>query len=112
MFGLFNNPFAISPEETKALLKGANPPKLLDVREKAEWDIVHIKGATLAPKPKLEEIAKSWDKSTPIICYCHHGMRSMTAAGFLKAQGFSDVRSMSGGINAWAKQIEPGMKTY
>jgi adenylyltransferase/sulfurtransferase len=47
-----------------------------------------------------------------IVLYCHHGMRSARAQGFLKAQGFDKVINLTGGIDAWAVQVDPGMKRY
>jgi adenylyltransferase/sulfurtransferase len=47
-----------------------------------------------------------------IVLYCHHGMRSARAQGFLKAQGYGRVINLTGGIDGWATQVEPGMKRY
>ena len=101
-----------SVQEVSKLLKDPSPPKLIDVREQAEWDIVHLQGATLLTQDVLDEMMNGWDKSAPIVCYCHHGMRSLSAAGFLTQQGFSNVRSMRGGIDAWAREIDPSLNRY
>ena len=70
--------------------------------------------ATVEPNDpqSIDEMLASWDKAAQIICYCHHGIRSAQAAMFLRENGFSDVRSMKGGIDAWAVEIEPGMARY
>ena len=47
-----------------------------------------------------------------IVFYCHHGVRSVQALLYLRQQGFDNVRSMKGGIDAWAQQIDPGMTRY
>jgi len=108
MFGLFGqNQDAISVKETQELLQSGQPPKLLDVREKREWDGGRIPGAVLASPAELANVVKSLDKTTPIICYCHSGMRSLGAVSNLKRMGFSNVRSMSGGIVAWANSAGP-----
>ena len=101
----------ITVKETQAILKTQNPPVLLDVREPDEWEICHIEGALLMPLKTIPERVEALDPSEPIIAYCHHGMRSLHATKFLREKGFS-VQSMAGGINAWAKQIEPSMPRY
>ena len=101
-----------SVQEVSALLKAPNPPKLVDVREPMEWEIVHLDGAQLLDQELLDEMVASWDKATPIVCYCHHGMRSLSATGFLLQQGFTNVKSMRGGIDAWAREIDPTLNRY
>ena len=99
-------------QEVSALLKAPNPPKLIDVRQPVEWDIVHLQGAQLLDQELLDAMMAGWDKSTPIVCYCHHGMRSLSAAAFLAEQGFTNVKSMRGGIDAWAVEIDPKLNRY
>ena len=99
-------------QEVSALLKAPSPPKLIDVREQVEWDIVHLQGATLLTQEVLDEMMNGWDKNAAIVCYCHHGMRSLSAAAFLAQQGFTNVKSMRGGIDAWAREIDPTLNRY
>ncbi len=99
-------------QEVSALLKSPAPPKLLDVREQAEWDIVHLNGATLLTQDVLDEMMNGGDRAAAIVCYCHHGMRSLSAAAFLAQQGFTNVKSMRGGIDAWAREIDPTLNRY
>ncbi len=94
------------------MLAGENAPRLLDVREQAEWDLVHLEGGQLLTEELVGEILSAWDRDAPIVCYCHHGVRSMQAALFLHQQGFSQVRSMSGGIDGWAREIDPTLDRY
>ncbi|HEX7927723.1 MAG TPA: rhodanese-like domain-containing protein [bacterium] len=101
-----------SVQEVSALLKAPNPPKLIDVRQPAEWDIVHLQGAQLLDQELLDEMMAGWDRNQAIVCYCHHGMRSLSAAGFLAQQGFTNVKSMRGGIDAWAVEIDPKLNRY
>jgi adenylyltransferase/sulfurtransferase len=87
---------------------------LLDVREPAEWQIAHIKGAELIPVGELpmrwQEIAEFKDR--PVVTYCHKGMRSLRALKHLRSVGFSDVKSLYGGVDAWASEIEPDLARY
>ena len=93
--------------------EAADPrPKLLDIREPAEYDLVRLPDAILVTDGVVEEILQSWDRDTEIICYCHHGIRSLNAAAYLAEQGFTNVSSMNGGIDAWAKEIDPNLHQY
>jgi len=85
---------------------------LVDVREPHEWDIAHIEGAWLIPLGQLPERLGELDGHAEIVTHCHHGARSMKALQLLKGAGFSRVRSLAGGIDAWADRIEVGMPRY
>src|SRR5215210_2759412 len=85
---------------------------LVDVREPHEWDIAHIEGAWLIPLGQLPERLGELDGHAEIVTHCHHGARSMKALQLLKGAGFGKVRSLAGGIDAWAEQVEPGMARY
>lgn len=100
------------PREVAEMLAGENAPRLLDVREQAEWDLVHLESGQLVTQQLIDEILAGWDKELPIVCYCHHGVRSMQAARFLRQQGFNNVRSMAGGIDAWAREVDPSLDRY
>lgn len=52
------------------------------------------------------------DEEQPVVCICHHGGRSMQVAAFLERQGFTKVINLSGGVHAWAAQVDPSMPTY
>jgi sulfur-carrier protein adenylyltransferase/sulfurtransferase len=103
----------ISAEELRSELhtKGQNLV-LVDVREPHEWEIAHIEGATLIPLSQLPERLSELDGHAEIVTQCHHGVRSMKALEILKGAGFGKVRSLAGGIDAWAERIEPGMARY
>lgn len=101
-----------SVHEVAELLRSANPPYLLDVREQAEWDLVHLPDGILLTDALLEEILTGWSPETFIVCYCHHGVRSLNAAAFLAQRGFENVSSMRGGIDAWALEIDPTLPRY
>jgi adenylyltransferase/sulfurtransferase len=102
----------ISPADLHQALKGAPPPVLLDVREPHEWEIAHIEGAALIPLGQLPAHLRDLDAHAEVVTYCHHGMRSMQALQLLRGAGFERVRSLAGGIDAWADAIDPGMPRY
>jgi sulfur-carrier protein adenylyltransferase/sulfurtransferase len=85
---------------------------LIDVREPHEWEIAHIEGAQLIPLGQLPERLGELDGHAEIVTHCHHGARSMKALALLKGAGFSKVRSLAGGIDAWADRVEVGMPRY
>ncbi len=85
---------------------------LIDVREPHEWDIAHIEGARLIPLGQLPERLSELDGHAEIVTHCHHGARSMKALEILKGAGFGKVRSLAGGIDAWAERVETGLPRY
>lgn len=93
-------------------LKGETPPRLIDVREVQEQNVAKIKGSLPATQELVQEMMATWAKDTPIVTYCHLGLRSLDVASYLIGHGFTNVRSLTGGIDAWAEQIEPSMAKY
>jgi adenylyltransferase/sulfurtransferase len=90
-----------------------NPELLLiDVREPHEWEICHIEGARLLPLSVLPSRLNEIDGHKDIVLHCHHGVRSMRALEILRAAGFSKLRNLMGGIDAWAVNNDPEMPRY
>ena len=85
---------------------------LLDVREPFEWDIVHLDGARHVPLRELPARLRELDGHAEVLVYCHHGTRSRQAMELLRAAGFSKVRSVRGGIDAWAAEVDPRLARY
>ena len=86
--------------------------ELIDVREAHEWEICNIEGAQLIPLSELPSRLNEIDGHKDIVLHCHHGSRSMRALEVLKAAGFSRVRNLMGGIDAWAANNDPEMARY
>ncbi len=105
---------AISVQDVSQLLAAAQAPRLIDVREPEEWATCHIEGADLLPLSQWPAIVGTQltDLAQPLIIYCHHGGRSERAAEFLLRTGFTDVRNLNGGIDAWSLQIDPSIARY
>jgi len=101
----------VSPVEVAAALGSDDPPRLIDVRSPAEWELARIEGATLMTEV-VAELVMSWPKDTPIVFYCHLGQRSLDAASYFAGHGFTDLRSMTGGIEAWSLQVDPSVLRY
>jgi sulfur-carrier protein adenylyltransferase/sulfurtransferase len=86
--------------------------QLIDVREPHEWEICNIEGADLIPLSQIPSRLNEIDGHKDIVMHCHHGVRSMRALEVLKAAGFSKVRNLMGGIDAWAATVDPDMPRY
>ena len=94
------------------LAKTDTPPHLLDVREPSEYSICRVEGAELIPMRQIPtEIAKL-DPKRETVVICHHGVRSYQVALYLERSGFTDVINLSGGVAAWARDVDPSMPTY
>ena len=91
----------------------ANPALVvIDVREPHEYEIAHIDGARLIPLSELPARLTELDGRAEIVTHCHHGVRSMSARAILKGAGFANVRSLAGGIDAWAREVDPEVPRY
>jgi rhodanese-related sulfurtransferase len=88
--------------------------RLLDVREPWEYEQAHLEGAEPLPLAQipmqLEALAQT--PEAEIICYCHSGRRSLTAADWLRRSGLPRARSLAGGIDAWSREIDPAIPRY
>jgi rhodanese-related sulfurtransferase len=87
-------------------------PFLLDVREQWEFDTCHVDGAALMPMNSIPARIDDLDEDATIVCICHHGARSMQVAAFLERNGFAKVINLTGGMHAWALQVDGAMPTY
>ena len=104
----------ISVQQLKAKMDADEDFYLIDVREPSEWDIVKIPGARLIPKQGFLDgsALATLPQDKPIILHCKSGVRSAECLAVLKGAGFSDATHVSGGVIAWAKQIDTSLPTY
>ncbi len=104
----------VSAEDVKQMREGGEDFLLLDVRQPEEYAIARIEGAKLVPlgelPASLPSLLEHADK--PVVTHCHMGMRSLQAAAFLRQQGFENVRSMAGGIDAWSSRVDASVPRY
>ena len=87
-------------------------PLLLDVRENWEFETCKIEGSTQIPMNTIPARIEELDEDAEIVCICHHGARSMQVAAFLERNGFTRVTNLTGGIHAWALQVDGTMPKY
>lgn len=106
-------PLEISVADTKRL-RDTQPANtvLIDVREPYELDICRIAGAEHIPMRQIPERADSLPRDKHLLILCHAGGRSRRVTEFLRARGLNAVSNVTGGIDAWAEEIEPGMQRY
>lgn len=104
----------INARELKQWLDDPARPKpmLLDVREPWEYDTCRIDGAQLVPMRAVSAQLDQFDAAAATVVICHHGMRSLQVAILLERQGFAQVFNLSGGVAAWAEDVDPTMRRY
>lgn len=86
--------------------------QLLDVREDWERALCAIAGSIDIPMTALPGALAQLDPDRPVVALCHHGVRSLRVAAWLRDQGFAQAVSLAGGIDAWARQVDPAIATY
>lgn len=103
----------ITAQQLKEYLQVTQPaPLLLDVREPWEYEICHIEGAQLIPMQQIPQAFKTLDPQQEIVVICHHGRRSLQVAGYLERMGFTRLINLTGGVDAWAHDVDRSMPTY
>lgn len=109
--GEMQKEFEISVDELKKKLDISEDVFVVDVREPHEYKIVNINGY-LIPLNDLPNRVNELDSSKDIVVHCHHGGRSAKAVEFLKQVGFKKVKNLVGGIDEWARKIDPSLPRY
>jgi rhodanese-related sulfurtransferase len=104
----------IAPAELAAWLgdKQRASPLLLDVREPWEFQTCSIAGSRLLPMGEVAARKDELDAQAEVVVICHHGGRSMQVAMFLERSGFAKVHNLAGGVDAWARTVDPSMPVY
>lgn len=87
-------------------------PVLLDVRENWEFDTCRIEGSQQIAMNTIPARMDDLDEDAEIVCICHHGARSLQVAAFLERNGFTKMINLTGGIHAWAVQVDSTMPKY
>lgn len=105
--------FEAGPHLDPATFRGLDQAQvqILDVRERWEFDRVHLPGALLIPLGELVDRVGELDPNRPVAAYCHHGMRSLQALRFLRGVGFQDLAHLAGGIDAYSR-MDPTVPRY
>ena len=99
-------------ELKERLAQDGGKPVLLDVREDWELNICSLSGALHIPMGQVPTRTEELDPEQELVVVCHHGVRSMRVVQYLASRGFRKLYNLQGGVNAWAREIDPAMQTY
>lgn len=103
----------LSVEELKAWLESAEAePLIIDVREPWEYQVCRLESSVHIPMRQVPVQMSKLDRDRDIVVLCHHGIRSLQVCRFLAQQGFGRLFNVTGGIDAWAQQVDPSMARY
>ena len=102
----------LTPAELKARLGEREPLVLLDVRQDWETRLCRLDNAVHIPIEEIELRTEELDPTAETVVYCHQGVRSAAVAEYLRSLGFANVRNLAGGLDAWARAVDPSMRRY
>jgi rhodanese-related sulfurtransferase len=102
----------ITPQELQARLAGGTPPVLVDVRQDWETKLCRLENAVHIPIEEIELRTEELNPEDDIVVYCHQGVRSAAVAQYLRQFGFKNVRNLAGGLDLWARTVDPRMRRY
>jgi rhodanese-related sulfurtransferase len=103
---------SIPPRDLKSRLDRGEPLAIVDVREPGETAICAIPGSRLIPMDEIQRRMAELDPDVETVVVCHHGIRSAHVIAHLESRGFTKLVNLRGGIDAWAREVDPSMKTY
>jgi rhodanese-related sulfurtransferase len=95
-----------------AALRAAGPVEILDIRTREEREAVQLEGSRHFDQALMQEILGSWPKDRLLVLLDHQGTRSLDAAAYFAGHGFTNVKCLRGGIDAWAEEIDPALPRY
>ena len=103
----------VIPQDLRRMLAGQEQTRLLDVREPWETSVSSFPGAVSMPMGEVPSRAhQELDPDERIVVICHHGVRSLSVANWLRNQGFEMAQSLRGGIDAWSREVDPAVARY
>ena len=103
---------SLTPSELQERLERGHAIVLLDVREPVEFELCRIEGSRNVPLSELSLRHVELDPEQVTVCICHHGIRSASAAAALKQLDFDRVANLLGGVERWAREVDPSMPRY
>jgi rhodanese-related sulfurtransferase len=101
-----------TPREVSERIERGDKFLLVDVREQWEYETAHIEGSVLVPLREVPMYLEHLIAAGDVVCMCHHGVRSMDAAAWLRSKGVAGARSMAGGIDRWTTEVDPLVPRY
>jgi rhodanese-related sulfurtransferase len=102
----------ISAKELADARKQDQSLRIVDVRSREEFEAVHIEGSTLLSQDVMRQIMGDGSNTKPLVVVDHQGKNALDAAAYFMGHGLQNVRCLRGGIDAWAQEVETGMRRY
>ena|SRR5690349_358812 len=102
----------IEPQELATRLTNGANVHLLDIRTREEFDAVKLARAHFFTQDSMQEILNQWPRKDLLVIYDHQGTRSLDAAAYFQGQGFENVKSLRGGIDAWSQEVDATLPRY
>jgi sulfur-carrier protein adenylyltransferase/sulfurtransferase len=106
----FCNPMDINAQQLQEQLQRGDDVYLLDVREPHEWNAGHLTDAVHIPMREIPTRLADIPHDRDIVVYCRSGARSANVQQFLKANGITRVKNLVGGLMAWRRDVDSGMR--
>ena len=106
-------PLEVTPRDVKERLDRGEKLRLVDVREPHEFQQAHIAGAELIPMRTIPQALPALEaEESPLVVFCHHGMRSLQVVSWLREQGIDSCSSLEGGIDRWSREVDSSVARY
>jgi len=102
----------VEPSGVAARLGQAEAPVLLDIRTSEEFEAVALPGSIHFTQPLMQEMLAQWPKDREIVVIDHQGSRALDAVAFFVGHGFSSIKALRGGIDAWSLEVDSSLPRY
>jgi rhodanese-related sulfurtransferase len=102
----------MTPQAVSETLQSGETCRLVDIRTSEEWEAVKLQGAVHMSQESMQEMLSQWPREDLLVIYDHTGQHSLDAATYFQGQGFSNVRCLAGGIDAWSREINASVPRY
>ncbi|HHY86192.1 MAG TPA: rhodanese-like domain-containing protein [Verrucomicrobia bacterium] len=102
----------IEPKELAEWRKQDPHLRLVDIRSREEFEAVHIEGSVLLSQDVMRQIMSDGSNTRPLVIIDHQGRQALDAAAYFTGHGLQNVRCLRGGIDAWAREVDPSMRRY
>jgi rhodanese-related sulfurtransferase len=102
----------IEPKELAELRRREPSLRIVDVRSREEFEAVHLDGSVLLSQPVMREIMAEGTNTRPLVLVDHQGKQALDAAAYFLGHGLQNVRCLRGGLDAWAREVDPAVRRY
>ncbi|MFN0066789.1 MAG: rhodanese-like domain-containing protein [Limisphaerales bacterium] len=102
----------VEPHALAEELKSPAPPRLLDLRSREDWEAARVPGSEVFTQEHMQEILGRWDRAQPFVLVDHAGREGLDAAAYFAGHGFTAVRALRGGVDAWSREVDPAVPRY